>query len=309
MEDEAKLRFFTGPLPGWEAGRRVPVNVIIEGAREGRSTFLSPPLLQLRTTTSEVPLRKSNWDSDEKGGEMVLDRAMQVPLVHGHLPGNFAHRYVPSPVETPRNTTTSNFGVIGDGRYEASSLQKDRHLVPIQPKLDRQSSNQQSNFSSRVAHLNPQAPPKLKEDDTGSAGDPFISQDKNLGMMSAPISGLTPPNRRSQSFGSGNPWASSDSDSLVLRRVSKPVVSLTASFTKQQLEETRQPWTAQTRPSLARSTIDFSTSPLWKRKGPSLAEIRPRESQIVMMNTSPDGHFGSRFDPDTFSLPFGVSFT
>lgn len=305
MEDEAKLQFFTSPLPGYEAGRRVPVNVVIAGAHEFKSTLLPPPFPELRTTTSDVPLRKPKWDSPEKCGEMASDRAMHVPLPARELSGRLALGNPYSPVKIPRSTTACNFGVIGDGRLQASSQQQNRHLVQIQATPDRQSLSQKSAFLDSLVHPNLPVWPNSKATDTYGDGESCISQCEDLGIVLASVPEVIPPVRRSRSFSNSNPSASSDSDSAFIRRVSRPVDSLTSLFANPHREENSQELVAQPKPPPA-TILNPSVPPIWKRGGPPFMAIRKNPNQEVTVKKSRDGLVGSRFDPESLTLPFGV---
>lgn len=304
MEDEAKLKFFTGTLPGHEAGRRVPVNVVIAGSHELKSTSLSPPFPKLRITTSDVSLRKSKWDGPERCSQMTLDWALRVPPPSHELSGNLVVGNPHSAMKTPRPTATSNFGVIGDGRFQASSHQKNRPLVQSQATPNGQSLGQKLTVLDSATQPNLQARPISKGAETCNGGESFISQCEDSDFLSASVPETTPPVRRSRSFSNSIPWASSESDSAYLRRVSKPVISLTASLASRDLEETSQPLAAQSRLQQARSALDPSVPPCWTRGGPPFTAIHSHQNQNV---TAKQWLSGSRFDPESFTLPFGVS--
>lgn len=303
MEDEAKLQFFTHPLPGYEAGRRVPVNVTITGsAHEYKSTLLSPPLPELRSTTSDVPLRKPKWDSPEKRGKTASDRAMLVPHTSRELLGKMALENSYSPVKIPRSPTTSDFGVIGDGRSQASSQQQNRHLVPIQATLRGQSFSQKSAFLDPLVRRNLQTSPNSQAAKTYGDGESFICQCEDSDTMTALVPETIQPVRRSRSYSNSNPWASNESDSAFMRRVSRPVVPLTSSVVNPHPEEKSRELVTQSKSPTAR-ILDHSVPPVWKRGGPPFTVIRENPNQKKSVS---DGLFGSRFDPESFAFPTGV---
>lgn len=304
MEDEGKLQSFTRPLPGYEAGRRVPVNVTIPaGAHEYKSTLLSPPLPELRSTTSDLPLRKPKWNSPERRGKTASDRPMPVPPAGLESPGRMILGNSYSPVKTPRSPMTSDFGVIGDGRSQASSQRPDRHLLQIQATPKRQSSSQKSAFLDKIIHPNLQASQNSEAAYTHGDGESSIGQCEDSGIVSGSVSEAILPVRRSQSYCNFNPWASNESDSAHTRRVSRPVIPLTPPFVNSDPKETSQELVTQPQPSSLR-ILDPSIPPIWKRGGPPFRKIRENRNQ--KKENSDDGLLGSRFDPENFTLPYGV---
>lgn len=308
MEDEAKLQFFTGPLPGYEAGRRVPVNVMIAGADHLKSTLLSPPIPELRTTTSDTPLRNPQWGAPENRGEMVSDDALQVNAPNRELLRNLAlghsAKYCLHKIP-PMRTKTCDFGVIGDGRSTTSSRQNNEHLAKAQANPSRLSIGRMSPFLDSPVHPDLQAWPIPKESNACVGREPFISQPEASGIMPAMVSEALPHGRRSRSVSISNPRLSSDSKTAILGRVSRPVISLTASCANK-LEETSQQLVSQPSSPPSGILIDPNVPPVWKRGGPSFATVRSQSNQVVIPRRSSDG---SRFDPDTFTLPFGVNKT
>ncbi len=300
MEDEVKLQFFTGPLPGYEAGRRVPVNVVVGGAHENKSTLLPPPFPELRTTTSDVPLRKPKWASSEKHVEMPANRPLQVPISNSNPLRNLALQNSDCRETTmPGGVTTSFHGVIGDGRSLASSLNNKGHLLKVQATPSRQSFSQTSLFSETSIHRSVQLSQLLKATDTHGFSDSSIGQHE--------VSETVPRVPRSRSFTYSNPSVLNDTDATVPRRVSKPVFSLTASLAKQRLDETTKQLAARPSPLPATATVNSIAPPVWKRGGLPFTAIPSKPSENVIPKNNSDGLFGSRFDPENFSLPFGVS--
>ena len=303
MEDEAKLKFFTRPLPGYEAGRRVPVNVVISGGpNEFKSTLLSPPLPELRSTTSDVTLRKPRWDSPERRDKTASDRAMPAPSTNRELSGSMALGNSFSLVDIPRSPSTSDFGVIGDGRSQASSQQQNRHLVPIQSRPKNQSPRPMWSFLDPLVHPNLQASPNLKAAYAHGDAESSISQCEDSDIVTASILEAIPPVRRSRSYCNFNPWASDDSDFAVMRRVSRPVAPLTSSSVNLHPEETGDDFIAQ--PKLPPARILITSVPhIWKRGGPPYTAISGKRNPE---KKSSDGLSSSRFDPESFTLPSGV---
>ena len=304
MEDEAKLESFTCPLPGYEAGRRVPVNVTIPGgAHEYKSTLLSPPLPELRSTTSDVPLRKPRWNSPERRGKTAPDRVMPFSPTGRKLSGKMALGNLPSPMTSPTSPTTSDFGVIGDGRSQALSQQQNRHLMQTQATPKRQSSSLKSAFLDKNFHPNLQVSSTSQAAYTPAEGESSISQCKDSGIVTSSTPEAISPIRRSQSYCNSNPWASNEPDSAHMRRVSKPVVPLISSFVKPHPEETSQDLVTRQNPPPTR-ILDSSIPPIWRRGGPPFTVIRENWGQKAK---SPDDMLlGSRFDPESFTLPYGV---
>lgn len=105
------------------------MNVAIVGSHELESISLSPPIPELRTTTSDVSLRKSDWDGPERHGEMTLDWAVGSPRPSRELSASSVVGNHHSPMKTSRTIATNNFGVIGDRRFRASAQQKNRLLA------------------------------------------------------------------------------------------------------------------------------------------------------------------------------------
>jgi hypothetical protein len=310
MEDEVKLQFFTGPLPGYEAGRRVPVNVTIADARNLKGTLLSPPIPELRTTTSDIPLQNPQWGGPEKRGEMGSNRVLQVAIPNRELSRNLTLGHSTKyclEKSPPKRTTTCDFGVIGDGRSTASSQQKYGHPAQGQANPNRLSNDRMSPFLDSLVHLEHQAWPMPKETNAYVGRGSSTGQPEASGIMPATVSEALPHRRRSRSFSSSNPRLSSDSKTTTMRRVSRPVVSLTASCANQGLEETSQRLASQPSSPPARNSMDPNIPPVWKRGGPSITTICSQPNQDVTSKRNSDELFGSRFDPDTFTLPFGVN--
>ena len=305
MEDETRLQSFTRPLPGYEAGRRVSVNVTIPGgAHEYKGTLLSPPLLQLRSTTSDLTLRKPKWDSCERRGITASDFVMPVSAANFKLSGRMVSENSHSPVNTPRSPATHDFGVIGDGRSQASSQQQSRHLPQTQATANGQSSSQNSAFVGNSIH------PNIRFWSTSQAlyirgeVEPSISQYEDSSIVTASVSEAISPFRRSRSDCNSNPRASNEPDSAHTRRVSRPAVPLTLPLVNSGPEETSQELVTQQNPLPAR-ILHPSIPPVWRRERPPLTAIRQNRGQKV--ENPSYGLLGSRFDPDSFTLPFGVS--
>lgn len=300
--DEAKLQFFTRPLPGYEAGRQVPVNVTITGgAHERKSTLLSP-LSELRFTTSDVPLRKTKSDNSETGGIMASDQAMSVPFTSRKLSDAMTLGNSYSHVKIPRSSTTNDFGVIGDGRSQASSQQQNRRLVQIQATPKRQPNSQMPASLESLAHPNLQASPNSKAADTD--GDEELSDSKceGLGTPSASAPEAIAPVRPSRSYSSSNPWASNNTDTVFLGRVSRPIDPLTSSSVNQIPEKNYKEMISQPKPPPAR-ILNPSVPDIWRRGGSPFTALHENRNQE---NSISDGLLGSRFDPETFALPSGV---
>lgn len=305
MEDEARLQSFTRPLPGYEAGRRVSVNVTIPGgAHEYKSTLLSPPLPQLRSTTSDLTLRKPQWDNGERRGITASDLVMPVSPTNCKLSGRMVWENSHSPVNTPRSPTTHGFGVIGDGRSQASSQQQSQHLLQTQVTANRQSSSQKSAFLDNIIHPNVQSWPISQAFYTrGEVESSISSQYEDSSIVTGSVSDAISPIRRSRSDCNSNPWAPNEPDSAHTRRVSRPVVPLTLPFVSSDPEETSHEPITQWN-SLPARISHPSIPPVWRRERPPLTVIRENRGQKV--ENLNDGLPGSRFDPDSFTLPFGV---
>ena len=249
------------------------MNVAVAGAFERRNTLPSPPAPQRRTTKSAVSLQPPKCDHPEKWSVMASEWPAQLSQPNREISGNFAQRATHSAVGTPRSSAIGNVGVIGDGRYEASSQQKNRRQGPRQTGADGQSPCQKTAFLTSLVQPDIQICSTSLETDKYDAGDSSISRCKDLGMLSAPVHKSTLLALRSQSFNNSHAGAS-DSDSKASTRISKQVVPLTASLIEHQLEETNQQLTPESRPSPASSIMNSSLPPLWKRGGPSSTNIR-----------------------------------
>jgi hypothetical protein len=98
-----------------------------------------------------------------------------------------------------------------------------------------------------------------------------------------------------------------DTESTISKRVSKPVFSLTASLAKQSLDETTKQLAARPSPLPETTTVNSIVPPVWKRGGLPFTAIPSKKSENAIPKITSDGLFASRFDPENFSLPFGVS--
>lgn len=280
------------------------MNVTIPGsAHEYKSTLLSPPLPELRSTTSDLPLRKPRWNSPERCDKTAPDRVTPVPPTSRKLLGRMALENVSSPVTTPTSPTASDLGAIGDGRSQALSQQQNRHLIQTQATPKRQSSSSKSAFLDNIFHPNLQVQPKSQAAYTQAEEESSISQCKDSGIVTSLMPEAISPIRRSRSYCNSNPWASNEPDPAHVRRVSKPVVPLTSSFVKPHPEKTSQDMVTRQNPSPTRIS-DPNIPPIWRRGGPPFTVIRENRGQKAK---NPDDRLpGSRFDPESFTLPFGV---
>lgn len=305
MEDETRLQSFTRTLPGYEAGRRVSVNVTMPGdAHEYKSTLLSPPIPELRSTTSDLTLRKPKWTSCERRGKTTSDRVISISPASRKLSGTMVLENSHSPVETPRSPTTNDFGVIGDGRSLTSSQQQSRHLMQTQATPNRQSSSQVSAFLDKIMHPNIQFWPTSQAVYTHGEAEPSVSQWEDSSIVTGSVPEAIPPIRRSRSYCNPNLRVSNEPDSAHTRRVSRPVVPLTSSFVNSDPEEASQELVTQQNPPLAR-ILNPSITPIWRRRGPPFTVIDKNRGQKG--KNPDDGLLGYRFDPESFALPFGVS--
>lgn len=298
MEDETRLRSFTSLLPGFEAGRRVSVNVTIPGgAHEYKSTLLSPPLPELRSTASDLTLRKPSWDSFERRGMTASDRVMPVSPATCKLTGRMILENSHSPMKQPRSPTINGFGVIGDGRSQASSQQQSRHSMQTQITANRQSPGQNSAFLENIIHPNLQFWPTPQPVYTRGKVESSVSQHEDSSIVTGSVSEAISPARRCRSYCTFDPQASNEHDSAHTRRVSRPAVPLTLSFASSDPEETSRELVTQQDPLPAR-ILNPSMPPTWRRGR--------RENQGQKGGNPDDRLAGSRFDPESFTLPFGV---
>lgn len=322
LEDEQKLRSFTGQLPGWEGGRRVAVALhsVNTGSRNreldvnssllprtplGSETRTDLPFRELRATTSDLEFRKPKWDKSRKPRGLHLSHPLQVQTTDDQL---FQRDFIADTTmyypksSSSSNATTNSFGAVGDGRYSVSKSQLPASSDLItQPAYSLEQLHSLRKGSQAYAAESPGTNSLIKSSlhNESLPKNGFADNAGSMGIRS-PFIGMNKRPQRRRSFSNSNTSTPKDAISVISRRVSRPVAPTKEVYEAHFENERIQQLAAKRQHSTETETVHPRAPLIWKREGSTFrSKISAADQHLFIPE--------SRFDPESFALPYGVS--
>lgn len=315
LEDEQKLKFFTGPLPGWEGGRRVAVSLqAVNSSSRSKKSESNPSTLQknncgagtrsdlpsreLRATASDLACQKPEWDESRKPRRLRSNHPLQVQATFNQLPrgapiGDVFMDYPNS--SSSSGTATKSFGAVGDGRFPTSAAR-----IPSSSGHTLQSARdfgQPQSFRDGNCFNSLESESHIGMSSKNEFSDNVRSSDASNSPFSAPKR-----SQRRRSYSNSDPPITQDTSSVIGRRVSRPVALESNTFETDLEQKQTQIQAIQRHVAADAGIVNPRTPPVWKCQG-SPFKFHSDEADNSLVPP------GFMFDPESFTLPFEVSWT